>query len=545
MRKLVAWGLLLGIVAGTIVFNIAFFKNGHFAYVFDENGRIMGSLTLNRIFFSSEPGYWAAKAAPALRLSYFQGHPRLFDACGAFVFQALRSVGLAEVRWLIVAVNALYSLIAAMSVFAIGQLLYSRTAGLTAVFLFLMFPFVGAHTRAFVLDFPLTAMVSLSVWMLLKTRHFSSWRYSLALGLCAALAELTKETAIIFLLPPAVGYFFQARSVTDKRKCLTHAGLALGVAVLLSVVIYLRPENLYAFRHYFGMAVAKDHPSFFFYLLNFENYVGLWLIWVCVPLLAVAAWRFRGKDIALWCWWLVPLIFYSLPPSKWPRYILPIFPAVALLMAGALTAPGRLIMVRRVFLFLVLVVALGQYAAYASGFLKYTPRLQVHAFGYEVGRWTYRDDPALRTGEDLLAVLKKERVSGQPEKLVLCLFNIPEIYGVARREAYLEELPYDIVCATEIFPEALSSWPWKGDPREVLKADYLWFKTGRTPRAYTQSLQDIENGLRRGFAEYRDHFTKVAEVPAPEGTVVEVYKRARQVSQGLGRERSGDAGSRG
>ncbi|MFH0754518.1 MAG: hypothetical protein V2A70_08135, partial [Candidatus Omnitrophota bacterium] len=281
----------------------------------------------------------------------------------------------------------------------------------------------------------------------------------------------------------------------------------------------------YAFGEYFSMAKAKDHPDFFYYFINIQNYVGLWLVVVCLPFLVLALMRWRQRSLVLFCWLFVPLMLYSMVLSKWPRYILPIFPALALIVAGEIVIVLRENLYRRHLLCLLMMLCVFQYVAYGVGWLGYTKTLKVASFGYEVGRLSFKPEPNIEVGERLFEILKNEGVALSEEKTVLVLFNIPEIYGTTRLRSSLAGLKYDIVCATEIFTEALPLWPWKGRAEEVLKADYVLVKTGLTPKGFTQAIQDVEDGLRRGFSQYQDRFIKIAEVPATDGARVDVYKK--------------------
>ena len=137
----------------------------------------------------------------------------------------------------------------------------------------------------------------------------------------------------------------------------------------------------------------KEFAYFFFVQEHFQRFTTemhqrVHPVWYFIPVLAAgmapwlvplgrAAWRaFNERASAeqlLWLWVLVVLLFFSASSSKLPPYILPIFPALAVLTARALTR-GALIAQSALLLPLALGVGLatervaagGPYAAYAT-----------------------------------------------------------------------------------------------------------------------------------------------------------------------------------
>ncbi|MFH0985833.1 MAG: glycosyltransferase family 39 protein [Candidatus Omnitrophota bacterium] len=399
--------LLLLVFIGHAAGNLLFFKHGVLAHVFDENARMVRALFFNDLLFSGHYG-WHEKWDAILHLSVPQGHSPLVEIFSALILEVLRKLGLADLRWMIWGVNTCFAALITASVYGIGRIVYGRAAGALAAFLLLCFPFIFAHSRVLMLDIPLMAMVSLTVLILLKTELFSSRKYSFWLGVCAALAELTKETAVIFLLPPAVYCFILASFRKDRRQRWANALITVLVTGAIAGFVYFRPENRYAFSQYFALAQEANHPSIGFYAFNFENFTGVWLGWLCLPLMALSIvfWRRHKDSMILFFWIFCPLTFYSLLPAQYPRYILPIFPAVALVSAGGLA----LVLPRRVWFWalsgIVISVALIQYGAYNAGKIGYTPKIKVPQVSYTVGRLAFHPEPLVTAGDDIFEILK-------------------------------------------------------------------------------------------------------------------------------------------
>lgn len=112
-------------------------------------------------------------------------------------------------------VHLLFSAILFASVYGLGTLLFNRSVGFWATALCAILPGLYQHRLQFLLDYPLTAMVTLSFYSLTlwwfsglsnsdkKLTH--SWRWAILFGLTFGLALLTKQTALFSYLLPYYG----------------------------------------------------------------------------------------------------------------------------------------------------------------------------------------------------------------------------------------------------------------------------------------------------------------------------------------------------
>jgi 4-amino-4-deoxy-L-arabinose transferase-like glycosyltransferase len=89
------------------------------------------------------------------------------------------------------------------------------------------------------------------------------------------------------------------------------------------------------FQRYLTEMHQRAHPDWYFIPVLAAG-MAPWLVpLVLAPLRAI---RERSDaELLLWCWALVVFAFFSLSSSKLPPYILPIFPALAVLAARSLT----------------------------------------------------------------------------------------------------------------------------------------------------------------------------------------------------------------
>lgn len=141
-----------------------------------------------------------------------------------------------------IAANVVFVAILAFSVYGIGKTLWGRQAGLLAALLILGLPMMVSQFKEFQIDAPLTALVALGLYVLIKTEEFANTRYSILLGLAIGAGLLTKWTyALILALPLATaagqGLFAAIRHRQTGR--LINLWLALSAAYVVAGFWYL------------------------------------------------------------------------------------------------------------------------------------------------------------------------------------------------------------------------------------------------------------------------------------------------------------------
>src|SRR5882672_7311815 len=104
-------------------------------------------------------------------------------------------------------------------------------------------------------------------------------------------------------------------------------------------------------QHHFARFVTNryHHPApFYFYLIVLIALAGPWTIFLGAGFFASRRWRWRGRmpldrlRVFAFCWIIVPVVFFSFSESKLTAYILPVLPAVALLIGELLLCILRL-----------------------------------------------------------------------------------------------------------------------------------------------------------------------------------------------------------
>ena len=188
------------------------------------------------------------------------------------------------------------------------------------------------------LDMCVTFFLSAAIFALAMRRMLWFW-------VACALAVLGKGLIGIVLPAGAAALYIVLRRdwefVTRMRPI---AGGALFLAVAAPWFIAVSAANP-EFAHFFFVQEhferfttelhQRVHPWWYFVPVLAAG-MAPWL----VPLARAAGRALRGRsdaELLLWCWAIVVFIFFSISSSKLPPYILPIFPALAVLAARALT----------------------------------------------------------------------------------------------------------------------------------------------------------------------------------------------------------------
>ena len=252
--------------------------------------------------------------------------------------------GLAALLWLAIGrsyvhavmVNALFIPVLVVSTYVMGREMRSERCGIIAAFAVSGFPLLYTMQRYFHLDFALTALVALTGALYLSSRNFSRRGPTLAMGTAMALAMLTKLTAGIFLLAPAVHALMQ---LTDRKKRGTVV-LSLMLGAMLAAAWYLpNAGSLLSFSGWsVGPSASAERPAglsaqLLFYPsgLIFGQLTPLVAI-VTALLLARLLWRKQLPPfLPLWVASALALLAL-LGPMSW-RYSLPVLPAIAVILA--------------------------------------------------------------------------------------------------------------------------------------------------------------------------------------------------------------------
>jgi 4-amino-4-deoxy-L-arabinose transferase-like glycosyltransferase len=212
---------------------------------------------------------------------------------------------------------------------------------------------VGAYAAALLAGSPLyvllgqvnTLDMSVSVFLSAALFAFALGHMLLFWAACA-LAVLSKGLIGIVLPLGAIAFYVLAkREWSMARRMRPLAGGALFLAITAPWFIAVSMANgefahFFFIQEHFQRFTTQMHhrvqPAWYFVPVLLAGFAP-WL----VPLGRALYTAIRARtdaEILLWCWVLVVFGFFSASGSKLPAYVLPVFPALAVLAARALDA---------------------------------------------------------------------------------------------------------------------------------------------------------------------------------------------------------------
>ena len=262
--------------------------------------------------------------------------------------------------------NALFGLILLIATYGMGRHLFSPQIGLLAVGLTLLMPRLIKTSLDFQLDYALTALVVLSFWCLTVWRDAPSslrqWLWAGAFGVSYGLALMAKQSALVFLLVPLV--WVGLATLWRRRwgrllQLLVAAVLTLGVMLPWLSVNWLFQFSIIGNTNV-ASAQAEGDPmlntvaAWTYYWQDLPSAISWGLL--IVPLVGLVLWavgQLPGRKSTLQLdgtpagrLWLVAYIvggygLWSGIVNKDLRYIVPVLPAIAVLLAWGLACWWR------------------------------------------------------------------------------------------------------------------------------------------------------------------------------------------------------------
>lgn len=267
--------------------------------------------------------------------------------------------------------NMLFFIALIVSLYLLGRKMHKPSAGILAGCILSLYPVIYGHSRMFLLDLPLTAGVTFSVYCLLSTDGFKDMKYSMIFALSAGLGMLIKWSYVFFVLPLFVYEAVRSlRGIKGKDPLYKVKIRNLFIITLISLVVasvwYLTrmEKTMYAAEYFIILAdrcVYDPIEALRWTAQAFREILSLSFVIPLIPCLAVFCLR---KDpgykvfSAIWC--LVPVLILSYQEPRQARFFMPILPCLALITAvGMDTVKNRRI--KNVILVFVFMAGLTQY----------------------------------------------------------------------------------------------------------------------------------------------------------------------------------------
>jgi 4-amino-4-deoxy-L-arabinose transferase-like glycosyltransferase len=162
----------------------------------------------------------------------------------------------------IIAENLVFVPLLALGCYQVGKRAFGPTAGLLAVVFALGSPLATAQFHVFMVDAPETAMVAVSIWLIIATENFSRVGMSALAGLAVGLGMLTKEP-LVFFVAGVLGVSFVRLILAMLREGWQKwHGLAAFVVVALVVALpwYIGQYSIVHTTASYSI-IAANHPQ--------------------------------------------------------------------------------------------------------------------------------------------------------------------------------------------------------------------------------------------------------------------------------------------
>jgi 4-amino-4-deoxy-L-arabinose transferase-like glycosyltransferase len=242
---------------------------------------------------------------------------------------------------------AVCALTAGLAIFWLGATLWSRLAGvLGAAILLTSFGFAG-FGRSASTDMPFTCFFTLAMAVLAAATEKSIGPKVLGAYVFLGLAILGKGPVAIILAIGIVIIFWLLTELSGTlRRFHIVPGLMLSMAVSVPWFWLAFKQNGFAFiatffiNHNLARFVTDIHhhsQPFYYYLPVLLALIFPWSGWLILaaqsPIGVLRRWReWHPSAVFLACWFLIPILFFSISDSKLAGYILPSFPPLALIL---------------------------------------------------------------------------------------------------------------------------------------------------------------------------------------------------------------------
>jgi 4-amino-4-deoxy-L-arabinose transferase-like glycosyltransferase len=390
-----------------------------------------------------------------------------------------------------------------IATYGLGRTLLSPMAAALAAAIVNFYPILLWLSRETIIDYWLTGMVALAMWLMVLTREFSDRGKSAAFGVVCGLGMLTKHTFPLFIALPFIWL---------ARKNPRNAAVAAGIAVLIASVWYVpaAPQLAEFLKVNTAGGASEGDPArlsfqaFIFYLRALEGYqlfLPLFILFGAGAVLLARNFDRKWIPVILWIagGWLGLMLFLN----KDPRYSAPLLPAVALVTAQVFD---------RKLLWIAVLVPFLIFQHYLVSFgIASLPEVVVLAKGREgplswhwnLYRQNYFDLWGRPAREDWPIRNVLERIS-EPDGTPVRLGMIPDI-------PRFDPLSFEYYIALWRFPVTVNRL-WKFDPTLIANNDYIIVD------------EKAQNPINTYVFSHPESFHVVEWFPLPNGAVIRLYK---------------------
>jgi hypothetical protein len=247
-------------------------------------------------------------------------------------------------QWVATLSNIVFLSVLVGATYGIGKTLWSRRVGLLSALFVVTTPLFVTMFKEYMLDAPLSAMIALALYLLIRSEHFADRPYSFLLGVACGVGLLTKWSFVLcFGLPALFSVGAGAAHAVSRRngeRLLNMAGAGV-LAFAISGVWYVHnwAEIRVRFTQgstYAGVVTGQPPVGslssvlwYFWNLVNNQLYLIPFLFFVAGVIVIFRKDESAGKNSLLVLTIVGTYVAFALIRNKSFRYTMPMLPAVA------------------------------------------------------------------------------------------------------------------------------------------------------------------------------------------------------------------------
>jgi hypothetical protein len=426
-------------------------------------------------------------------------------------------------------VNVVCMMVLCCVLYRIASRWWNERAALFAVAIACTMPLLYGLSRWYLVEYPLVALVSVSIWLLIESVGFERRGMALWLGVACGLGMLLKVSYAAFILPAFLYFWAGSR----RLRSLALTALPCLVLTLPWYAGHLRPTIAHALNAGFGTEASVYGTGPILALSTIATYLshlvanGISQYYAALTILLILwtasrpegrVW-FRGLDrkpAAVLFFWLLPLAFYLFGDNKDIRLIAPVLPALALLIACLLdsalprTLPGAALAVLLLGVPAVQFFSVSFAVPYRAGDLGYARRFDRKPWPLDEILKVVAANSTLRPGEREMLLVGTDRAGFNADNIELTATAL--------------QLPFDIeTTAHEKDFDALRL--------RLAEASFFLFKEGGEAES-----PDFNPYLSRLVPLVIDdsRYAEIFATPLPDGGIARIFKNSTTGSRPAG-----------
>lgn len=241
--------------------------------------------------------------------------------------------------------NGLLYIASIFGIYFLARNFLSKLSSFLAAFIFAFYGWTLLHLNLTYSETASSTFIVWSIFFLIKSNLFQNKKYSILFGVFLGLGLLVRWIIVLYVFAPLLYVLYKLfKKHLFKKKILSHIGVSFLISFLISFYPYF--QNRYWIFNYFrdvsvgspvwqALPQSETNPlsiySLTFYLNTFAQLGILFFILIIVGFFLAFKSKNSIKPILLTA--IFGYLFSVLAPIKGERYIVPIFPYLAILSA--------------------------------------------------------------------------------------------------------------------------------------------------------------------------------------------------------------------